>query len=352
MAIEQLAHRAYPTLPKDHIKREAGKAFAVGVEDPDIKIQLLLGGKKTVDEALRQALELQALLLAARPHKTRTKTFWGSRSSPTRGRDARQSGCWSCGEPGHIESNCPDGKKSENYRRGKHENSPSQNAQEFGRFERRPRDNREKTMACQQTTEANPETTMICQQSTEAHPETTMACQETTEANPETTEACQDSKEPSTEEMESEVESREVPTEEAIVKSSRTMKKRHRGRRIAAGRRGEPKELTRGNCGSRGMLAAACRKVSRRATVTWRKRNVSRKIRTQGSCGSRHELGATRIRMMTLRAKVALRKGNVVRKYQTRDNVIRGTLKKRAFRRRHQLKPERKNGIRNRGLRQ
>jgi hypothetical protein len=33
---------AYPTLPEDHIGGEAGKAFAYGVEDPDIKTQLLL----------------------------------------------------------------------------------------------------------------------------------------------------------------------------------------------------------------------------------------------------------------------------------------------------------------------
>jgi hypothetical protein len=37
-AIELLAHRAYPTLPEDHIGREAGKAFAYGVQDTDIKI--------------------------------------------------------------------------------------------------------------------------------------------------------------------------------------------------------------------------------------------------------------------------------------------------------------------------
>jgi hypothetical protein len=45
-AIEQLTHRAYPTLPEKHIRREAGKAFADGVEDQAIKIQLLLGGGK------------------------------------------------------------------------------------------------------------------------------------------------------------------------------------------------------------------------------------------------------------------------------------------------------------------
>jgi hypothetical protein len=81
-AIEQLAHRAYPTLPEDHIMREAGKAFADRVEDHEIKVALLIGGEKTVIEALRQALELQAIFLAARSHKTSTKTFWGSQSPP------------------------------------------------------------------------------------------------------------------------------------------------------------------------------------------------------------------------------------------------------------------------------
>jgi hypothetical protein len=41
---------AYPMcLPhstEDHIGRESGKSFAYGVQDPDIKIQLLLGGEK------------------------------------------------------------------------------------------------------------------------------------------------------------------------------------------------------------------------------------------------------------------------------------------------------------------
>jgi hypothetical protein len=41
-AIKQLARSVYATLPDEHIKREAGRAFADGVEDPDIKIQLLL----------------------------------------------------------------------------------------------------------------------------------------------------------------------------------------------------------------------------------------------------------------------------------------------------------------------
>jgi hypothetical protein len=73
-AIEHLAHHTYPVLPKDNM-REASKAFTDGVEHRAIKIKLLVGGDKTVNEALRQALELQAVLLAARPQKTSARTF-------------------------------------------------------------------------------------------------------------------------------------------------------------------------------------------------------------------------------------------------------------------------------------
>jgi hypothetical protein len=84
-AIELLAHRAYPTLPEGHIGREAGKAFAYGVHDPDIKIQLLLGGEKTVNEALRQALELQAV-----PDPTKiTQRYVGGASHPPPGKETQ-----------------------------------------------------------------------------------------------------------------------------------------------------------------------------------------------------------------------------------------------------------------------
>jgi hypothetical protein len=53
-------------------------------EDPDIKIQLLLGEKMVnrALRALRQALELQAMLLAPGLHKMSSWTFWGSRLPP------------------------------------------------------------------------------------------------------------------------------------------------------------------------------------------------------------------------------------------------------------------------------
>jgi hypothetical protein len=101
-AIEQLFLRAYPGLPEDHVRKEAGKAFADGLEDTDIKIQLLLGGEKTVNEALRQALELQAVFLAARPQKT----LWGKWSPPTRQGNYRQPVCWTCGKSGHLQESC------------------------------------------------------------------------------------------------------------------------------------------------------------------------------------------------------------------------------------------------------
>jgi hypothetical protein len=80
IAIKQLANSA---LPENHI-REAGKALANGVEYPTIKMRLLLGQEKTVNKALRQALELQAVLLAARPPKTSARAFCGSQSPPHR----------------------------------------------------------------------------------------------------------------------------------------------------------------------------------------------------------------------------------------------------------------------------
>jgi hypothetical protein len=44
-AIEQLAHRAYPTLPEEHVWREAGRAFAYGVADPDKNSIVVRRGK-------------------------------------------------------------------------------------------------------------------------------------------------------------------------------------------------------------------------------------------------------------------------------------------------------------------
>jgi hypothetical protein len=64
-----LAHRASPALPEDHVRREAGRALADGLEDTGIKLKLFLGGDKMVNGGFREVLLLQAVFLAADPGK-------------------------------------------------------------------------------------------------------------------------------------------------------------------------------------------------------------------------------------------------------------------------------------------
>jgi hypothetical protein len=182
----------------------------------------------------------------------------------------------------------------------------------------------------------------------------TMSCQVTTAA-------CLDSVELNTAEMKSESEHREVSKEDAIGKPVNGRKKRHWGRNIVAGRRGEPKELTRGECRSRRKLAASCGKVSHRAAVARRKRNVFRKILTQGHCGPRKE-SATAGRNITRCARVAQLMGHGLqgrshevpsvekgrRNNQTRNKFARGTRKGWTLGRRQLMRQEGTNGSRNR----
>jgi hypothetical protein len=100
------------------------------------------------------------------------------------------------------------------------------------------------------------------------------ACHEATETDTEKTESYPGM-------MQSVAEHQVSPKEDAVVKPVKGRKKRHRSRKPTAGRRGEPKELTRSDCGSGKKLAAACRKVSSYATVAWSKINLSRKIGNQ-----------------------------------------------------------------------
>jgi hypothetical protein len=133
--------------------------------------------------------------------------------------------------------------------------------------------------------------------------------------------------------------------EEAAVKSLGARKKRHRGRKLAAKatQRAKGSDLRR-------KLADACRKVSHHAAVGPRKRNVFKKIQTQGNCGPQEEL-ATVCRRMTHSTKVA-RCGGHYRKRYNQDNVVQETQKGRTFRKRCWKGPECNNGIRGRGIRQ
>jgi hypothetical protein len=95
------------------------------------------------------------------------------------------------------------------------------------------------------------------------------ACRSEKAASQEVTET-----EPDTGMMQSVAQHQVVPKEKAVVKPVKGRKKRLRGRKTAAGRCGEAKELTPSDCGSGKKLAAACRKVSSCAAVAWRKRNL------------------------------------------------------------------------------
>jgi hypothetical protein len=118
------------------------------------------------------------------------------------------------------------------------------------------------------------------------------------------------------------------PKEVAIVKPVKGRKRRHRGRKPAAGRREEPKELTWSDCGPRKKLAATCRKASSCTTVARHKRKLFKKIRTLGNCGPRSKLTTARIKM-TRHARVAWRRENFVRKDWTRNQAEQETPKRR-----------------------
>jgi hypothetical protein len=116
--------------------------------------------------------------------------------------------------------------------------------------------------------------------------------------------------------MQSIVEHQEIPKEEAAGTPVGEPRKRRRVQNLAAERCQKRKERTRGNHGSK-RLAAACRKVSRRPKVTWRKRNLFRNVQTQRKCGPRKEFAVAR-KNVPRRAKVVWRKRNMARKKCTR----------------------------------
>jgi hypothetical protein len=91
--------------------------------------------------------------------------------------------------------------------------------------------------------------------------------------------------EPDPEMMQSIEEHQAIPKEDAAVMPIGGPRKRHRVCNLAAEHRQKMRERTRGNSGSRRKLAGACKKVSCRAKVAWRERNLIRKFRTLEKCG-------------------------------------------------------------------
>jgi hypothetical protein len=151
--------------------------------------------------------------------------------------------------------------------------------------------------------------------------------------------------------MQSAEEHQEIPKEDAAVMPVRGLKKQRRDRTLAAGHRQKPKRRIQATCESRRRLIVAGKKITRHATVAWRKRNVFRRIGTQGICGPRSTLTAAGI-MMTRHARVAWRKEKFVRKDCTTDKAEQETPKRLNGGKRPRKGLVCNNGIRDRGLRE
>jgi hypothetical protein len=75
-----LPHHAFTAPHKDHVCGGLGKVFDDEVRDQGIKQQLFIGGKRTLNEALRQSLELEFIKLTARSSTKlqKTRALWRS----------------------------------------------------------------------------------------------------------------------------------------------------------------------------------------------------------------------------------------------------------------------------------
>jgi hypothetical protein len=145
-------------------------------------------------------------------------------------------------------------------------------------------------------------------------------------------------------------EHQEIPKEKTTVMPVGRLRKRCRDWNLAAGHRQKPKGRIQASSEFRRILTIAGKKMTRHATVAWRKRNVFRKTETQENCGPRSKLTATGIKM-TRHAEVAWRKRNSIRKDWTMDKVEREAQRARLLRRRLWSRQENGKGIRDLGSR-
>jgi hypothetical protein len=107
-AVEQLVHRALVRLPVGFIQREAAHAFIDGVWDRKVKQHLLMGGDRTLNEALNQAVKLKAAKAAAVPPAwLPLRKVVGTPAPPTESHRRGRTVCWQCGSTGHLRKGCP-----------------------------------------------------------------------------------------------------------------------------------------------------------------------------------------------------------------------------------------------------
>jgi hypothetical protein len=123
--VRQLAHCAFVGLPVAFIQTEAANSF-IDVWDWEVKQHLLTGGGRILNEALNQALKLEAAKAAAGPPaRLREMTGVPARANQPseRGRD-KQPVPWQCGSTSHPPRDCRRGPCEErNQNFGKQVNS-------------------------------------------------------------------------------------------------------------------------------------------------------------------------------------------------------------------------------------
>jgi hypothetical protein len=171
---------------------------------------------------------------------------------------------------------------------------------------------------------------MACREITEAHLEEkeTMACQEM-EAHPEEKLTSVDRKPEAAEE-------RQVPKENAeVIPVREPRKKRRKDRKLAAERRLQMKEWTQGKDGCRRRLATARRGTSHHAEVA-QKMQADKKMPRRAT--------VARCMRDIFRPNTTC-KEITIRKDRTRDNMVRGTLKRRMSGRRRQLQRKCNEGL-------
>jgi hypothetical protein len=66
-AVKQLAHRSFVCIPVAFIQTEATHSLIDGLREREVKQHLLMGGDRTLNEALNQALKLEAAQAVAGP---------------------------------------------------------------------------------------------------------------------------------------------------------------------------------------------------------------------------------------------------------------------------------------------
>jgi hypothetical protein len=201
------------------------------------------------------------------------------------------------------------------------------------------RKNDRKEMSCQETTEERLECEETASGNMKDAREKTSACIKATEKieqDPRTIQCME--------------EHQDVPSEDVIVRPVNGLRKRRRVQKLTAGRRREPKELTRGYCGSWRRVTVAGKRTSRHAAVVWRKRKLFRRSETQEHCGSQR-LFAAASRGMALCGGVARCGGHDGKRYD-QVNVGQEIKKLRKDEKRLRKRPECNSGLRNAFLRQ